>query len=81
MPLRGDCTAPLPLFFARPARQPTAAITFCPPAWTTTSVTMFAKKHAALVVSPAQAGLVGRLTLTKFTPASVDRKSPLLVAT
>src|SRR5688572_10556994 len=79
MPLRGDCTAPSPLLRARPARQPTAAITLPPAARTATSLTMLAKKQRWLVVLPAQSP-VGRLTLTNVTPASTERNSPLLVA-
>ena len=75
-----------------PARQPTTAITEPAAAWaevvplTTTSVTMLAKKHTGVVVSPAQfgvypVGVVGRSSLTKLLPPLLDLNSPLLLAT
>ena len=67
-----------------PPIQPTAAITWPPPApfasagRTTTSVTMLAKKQAPVLVSPVQwtgypAGVVGSATLTNDAPPSVER--------
>jgi len=90
MPLPGDCSDPSALGLV-PARQPTAASTapgaalapvvlaFAGP-WTTTSVTMFARKQSLSVTGlPAQSP-VGRLTLVKLWPASVERNRPAPVA-
>src|SRR3954452_25186634 len=96
MPLPGDCTAPSALVLV-PARQPTAAMTapgWLPAVWvlrapwTTTSVTMLARKQSLAVGAlPEQLGVgavatapVGRLTLSKLAPPSVERYRPPPVA-
>src|SRR3954451_9179745 len=96
MPLPGDCTAPSALVLV-PARQPTAAMTApgWPLAvwvlrgpWTTTSVTMLARKQSLTVGAlPVQLGVgfvapapVGRLTFVKLAPPSVERYRPAPVA-
>src|SRR5690349_19664226 len=98
MPLPGDCCAPS-VFCLVPARQPTAArtapgfasapvVTLLAAPWTTTSVTMFARKQSLTVGAlPVQSGVpagalapVGRLTFTKLAPASLERNSPPPVA-
>src|SRR3954451_12563964 len=85
MPLYGASGLPLKSG-CWPARQPSAAITV-PPLWsslsagcTATSVTTFAKKQSGFDESPVH-GPVGRLTLSKLRPASVERNRPNPVAT
>ena len=75
-----------PAKFGRgPLRQPTAART-APPlwpnlsaGWTTTSVTTLAKKQLGRLELPAHRP-VGRSTLAKLWPPSVERNSPRPVA-
>src|SRR3569833_2775439 len=98
MPLPGACCAPS-VFALFPARQPTAARTapglalapvvgaLAAP-WTTTSVTMFARKQSLTGGAlPVQSGVPagafapgGRLTFSKLAPASVERNRPPPVA-
>src|SRR3954471_993960 len=97
-PLPGDCCAPS-LFAFVPARQPTEASTapgfafvpfvlaFAGP-WTTTSVTMLARKQSFTDGAlPLQSGVpagaflpVGRFTFVKVAPPSDERKRPPPVA-
>src|SRR5690348_8873956 len=88
MPLLGDCGEPS-AFCLVPARQPTAAMTapgVPPEDWplagpcTTTSVTTLARKQSLAVAGLPAHEPVGRLTLVKVAPASVERYSPPPVA-
>src|SRR5204863_7550528 len=90
IPLPGDCGAPSALGLV-PARQPTAARTApglaSPPVvsalagpCTTPAVTTLARKQSLTVTGWPWQSPVGRSTLVKLAPASVERKRPPPVA-
>ena len=62
MPFWGAITKP-DFVTRRPYAQPTAATTAPVPCWTATSLTVFAKSHDGVLVSPAHVP-VGRFALT-----------------